>query len=139
MKEDLYKEYGMPYDIAVLSASQGWCNVLHAHGKHIMFPLLRKYPVQIFNWHAWESLPGIHEAQVMTGKCIMAGLERMDITVGHKNEIEHQIYETLRETGGRHVILSPGCVIRYPLDPEMLSFVRKAKEEIEERLLGNRD
>ena len=75
----------------------------------------------------------------MTGKCIMAGLERMDITVGHKNEIEHQIYETLRETGGRHVILSPGCVIRYPLDPEMLSFVRKAKEEIEERLLGNRD
>ena len=62
-----------------------------------MFPLLRKYPVQIFNWHAFESLPGIHEAQVMTGKCIMAGLERMDITDGHKNEIEHQIYETLRE------------------------------------------
>ena len=60
VKEDLYKEYGMPYDVAVLSASQGWCNVLHAHGKHIMFPLLRKYPVQIFNWHAFESLPGIH-------------------------------------------------------------------------------
>lgn len=139
VKEDLYKEYGMPYDIAVLSASQGWCNVLHAHGKHIMFPLLRKYPVQIFNWHAWESLPGIHEAQVMTGKCIMAGLERMDITDGHKNEIEHQIYETLRETGGRHVILSPGCVIRYPLDPDMLSFVRKAKGEIETKLLGTND
>lgn len=74
VKEDFYKEYGMPYDVAVLSASQGWCNVLHAHGKHIMFPLLRKYPVQIFNWHAWESLPGIHEAQVMTGKCIMPAL-----------------------------------------------------------------
>ena len=75
----------------------------------------------------------------MTGKCIMAGLERMDITDGHKNEIEHQIYETLRETGGRHVILSPGCVIRYPLDPDILSFVRKAKEEIETKLLGTGD
>lgn len=131
MEESLYREYGMPYDLAVLSASQGWCNVLHAHGKNIMFPLLRKYPVQIFNWHAWESLPDIRQARLMTGKCIMAGLERMDITGRHKNEIEYQIYETLRQTGGKKVILSPGCVIRYPLDTDMLAFVRKAKEEIE--------
>ena len=40
-----------------------------------MFPLLRKYPVQIFNWHAWESLPEIGEAALLTGKCLMAGLE----------------------------------------------------------------
>lgn len=133
-EESFYREYGMPYDLAVLSASSGWCNVLHAHGKNIMFPILRKYPVQIFNWHAWESLPTIAEAQLMTGKCIMAGLERMDITDHHKNEIEYQIYETLRQTGGRKVILSPGCVIRYPLDEEMLSFVRKAKEEIEQKM-----
>lgn len=135
-EESFYREYGMPYDLAVLAASSGWCNVLHGHGKNIMFPLLRKYPVQIFNWHAWESLPDIAEAQLMTGKCIMAGLERMDITEHHKNEIEYQIYETLKETGGRKVILSPGCVIRYPLDEEMLSFVRKAKEEIERKMFG---
>lgn len=134
-EESFYREYGMPYDLAVLAASSGWCNVLHAHGKDIMFPLLRKYPVQIFNWHAWESLPAIDEAQMMTGKCIMAGLERMDITERHKNEIEHQIYETLRQTKGRKIILSPGCVIRYPLDEEMLAFVRKAKNEIEGKLL----
>ena len=133
-EESFYREYGMPYDLAVLSASSGWCNVLHAHGKNIMFPLLRKYPVQVFNWHAWESLPEIAEAQLMTGRCIMAGLERMDITEHHKNEIEREIYETLKQTGGRKVILSPGCVIRYPLDEEMLFFVRKAKEEIEGKM-----
>lgn len=137
-EENFYREYGMPYDLAVLSASSGWCNVLHAHGKDIMFPLLRKYPVQIFNWHAWESLPEIDEAQALTGKCIMAGLERMDITGGRKNEIEYRIYETLRQTGGRKVILSPGCVIRYPLNEEILAFVRKAKNEIEEKLLKAR-
>lgn len=133
-EESFYREYGMPYDLAVLSASSGWCNVLHAHGKNIMFPLLRKYPVQVFNWHAFESLPEIAEAQLLTGKCIMAGLERMDITEHHKNEIEREIYETLKQTGGRKVILSPGCVIRYPLDEDMLSFVRKAKEEIEKKM-----
>lgn len=137
-EESFYREYGMPYDLAVLSASSGWCNVLHAHGKDIMFPLLRKYPVQIFNWHAWESLPTIDEARTLTGKCIMAGLERMDITEGKKNEIEYRIYETLKQTGGRHLILSPGCVIRYPLDEEMLTFVRKAKNEIEEKLFAEK-
>ena len=137
-EENFYREYGMPYDLAVLSASSGWCNVLHAHGKDIMFPLLRKYPVQIFNWHAWESLPEIGEAQALTGKCIMAGLERMDITGGRKNEIEYRIYKTLRQTGGRKIILSPGCVIRYPLNEEILAFVRKAKNEIEEKLLKTR-
>ena len=103
-----------------------------------MFPLLRKYPVQIFNWLAWESLPEIGEAQALTGKCIMAGLERMDITGGRKNEIEYRIYKTLRQTGGRKIILSPGCVIRYPLNEEILAFVRKAKNEIEEKLLKAR-
>lgn len=134
-EEEFYREYGKPYDMEVVHASRGWCNTLHAHGKDIMFPLLRDYPVEIFNWHAWESLPAVDEARDLTGKCIMGGLERMDITEGHKNQIEYQIYRTLKETEGRKVILSPGCVIRYPLDREMLSFVRKAKEEIEGRLL----
>ena len=62
----------------------------------------------------------------------------MDITDGKKNEIEYRIYETFRQTGGRKVILSPGCVIRYPLDEEMLAFVRKAKNEMEEKLLKAR-
>ena len=30
--------------------------------------------------------------------------------------------------GGRKIILSPGCVIRYPLNEEILAFVRKAKK-----------
>lgn len=131
MSEDMYKEYGVPYDTAVLSASRGWCNVLHAHGEDIMFPVLRKYPVQIFNWHAWESLPGPGMGEALSGKCIMTGIDRRHITAGRKNEIERDIYETIRQTGGKHLILSPGCVIRYPLDPATLAFVRRAKEDIE--------
>ncbi len=33
-----------------------------------------------------------------------------------------------------HRILTPGCVMRYPLDTEMLSFVKKAKDDVEAAL-----
>lgn len=135
MSDDMYKKYGVPYDTAVLSASRGWCNVIHAHGEDTMFPVLRKYPAQIYNWHAFESLPEPGEGEVLSGKCVMTGIDRRHITAGQKNGIEHTLYETIRQTKGRHLILSPGCVIRYPLDPAMLSFVRRAKEEIEDRLI----
>lgn len=35
-------------------------------------------------------------------------------------------------SGGRRLILTPGCVIRYPLNEEMLSYVKKTKESVEQ-------
>lgn len=135
-EEAFYAEYGVPYDVKVLEASRGWCNALHAHGDDIMFNLLKDYPVQIFNWHAWQTLPTVEEAALYTGKCLMGGIERMDITNHHMNALRHQIYETMKATGGRHLILTPGCVIRYPLDREMLNYVKQVKVETEKLLFG---
>lgn len=133
--EELYREYGMPYDKKVLEASSGWCNVLHAHGEDIMFNLLKDYPVQVFNWHAWQTLPTVEEAACYTDKCLMGGIERMDITNHKRNQLRSEIFNTIKATGGRGLILTPGCVIRYPLDDEMLSFVKTLKEETERVLL----
>ncbi len=129
--EEVYREYGMPYDVSVLQASTGWFNVLHCHGSEIMFNLLREYPVQVFNWHAWETLPTVEEACLYTGKCLMGGIERMDITNRRRNQVRHQIFETVKATKGRKLILTPGCVIRHPLDEQMLSFVKQVKLETE--------
>lgn len=134
-EESFYAEYGVPYDVKVLKASKGWCNALHAHGDDIMFNLLKDYPVQIFNWHAWQTLPTVEEAALYTGKCLMGGIERMDITNHKKNALRHEIYETIKATKGRHLILTPGCVIRYPLDEEMLAYVKQVKDETEKLLL----
>ena len=132
--EEIYREYGEPYDIKVLEAAkEGWFNILHAHGDNIMFNILKDYPVQVFNWHAYETLPEMDEARSMTGKTLMGGLMRMDITNGNRNEIMNQIYKSMKILGRRNLILTPGCVIRYPLDEAMLHFVREAKETIEER------
>ena len=132
MTDEEYLEFGKPYDLKVLeSASKGWFNVIHAHGNNIMFDILKTYPVQAFNWHAWETLPDINEARDLTGKCLMGGIMRMDITNCHKNEVRNQIYQSIKLLNKKKHILTPGCVIRYPLNENMLKFVKKTKEEIE--------
>ena len=84
VSSEFYAEYGKPWDLEVLAAAKdGWFNTLHAHGKNIMFELLKDYPVSVFNWHVGESLPTMPEAHDLTGKCLMGGLERMDITNRH--------------------------------------------------------
>lgn len=140
--EEIYEEYGAFYDRQVLdraNESGGWCNVLHAHGEDIMFSLLKDYPVQVFNWHAWQTLPTVEEALLYTGKCLMGGIERMDITNHKKNKLREEIFNTIKVTNGKHLILTPGCVIRYPLDEEMLVFVKQLKLETEEILVYRRN
>lgn len=135
MSAEMYRKYGVPYDLRVIEAAKdGWMNTIHAHGENIMFELLKDYPVDVFNWHAWETLPAIDEAQLLTGKCLMGGLKRMDITARDHNAIMHQIFECFKLLGGKNQILTPGCVVRYPLDEETLKFIRRAKDEIEDKM-----
>ncbi len=133
-----YQEFGKPYDIRVLNAANqagGWLNALHCHGEDIMFDIVKDYPVQVLNWHVWETLPTIDEALSLTDKCIMGGLKRFDITNCNYNAIRHQIYECCRVSKGKRLFLTPGCVIRYPLNSQMLSYVKKVKEEIEQAIV----
>ena len=135
MTVEEYREYGVPYDLEVLEAAKdGWMNTIHAHGTDIMVEVLKDYPIPIFNWHAWETLPAVDEAAVVTRKCLMGGLNRTDITQCHWNEIRHQIYECCRLMKGQGQILTPGCVIRYPLNDEMLRFIKQTKTEIEKKM-----
>lgn len=135
MTAEEYLEYGKPYDLMVLEAAKdGWFNTIHAHGNNIMFDILKDYSVSVFNWHAGETLPELDEAFLMTGKCLMGGLKRMDITNRNKNEIQNQIYESFKALNGLHQILTPGCVIRYPLDDEMLFYVKRIKDYIEGKI-----
>lgn len=132
IEESVYKEFGEKYDLEVLKAAENlWFNIIHAHGNDIMFDILKDYPTQVFNWHAWESLPEISYIANTTNKAILSGLVRADITNKNKNKISDEIYKTLISTKGKKTIISPGCVIRYPLDEDILKFISKEKERIE--------
>lgn len=132
IEESIYKEFGEKYDLEVLKATNKlWFNIIHAHGNDIMFDILKDYPSQAFNWHAWESLPEVSYIANTSNKTILAGLVRGDITNKNKNKISDEIYKTLISTKGKKIIISPGCVIRYPLDENILNFTCKEKERIE--------
>ena len=128
--EKTFREYGEFYDRQVLKTSTGMCDTIHCHGTSIMFDILKDYPVDIFNWHAWESLPSLEEAKA-TGKCIMGGLDRRDITDRNFDKIRFQIQECLKTFEKKKHILAPGCVIRYPLDQKVLSFIKKTSDELQ--------
>ncbi|MBR0386031.1 MAG: hypothetical protein IJI05_05750 [Erysipelotrichaceae bacterium] len=127
--EDIFREFGAFYDRQVLEASNGFCDTLHAHGTNIMFDILKDYPVDIFNWHCWESTPDLETAAQMD-RCLMGGIVRGDITNSNYAEIDRQITACWNTLKGHHHILSPGCVIRYPLNDEALAYVREAKNRI---------
>ncbi|MED4782584.1 uroporphyrinogen decarboxylase family protein [Brevibacillus choshinensis] len=121
-----YAEFGVPYDLQVLEAIQpfSWFNVVHIHGTNIYHHLMVDYPVQAINWHIWETEPKLQDfVQAAPDKIIVGGLQRSNITNGSIDEIIKEIQEVSRLTVGNRIILTPGCVIRYPVEETVLQQV----------------
>jgi len=132
MKEAEYREFGVPYDLEVLEAVKpnSWFNVMHIHGDNIWFDLLKDYPVQGISWHVWETAPTVGEFLAAdTGKCLVGGLRRFKITEGILPEIEKDIRETTRLTGGKRLFLAPGCEIRAPYNAAAFEYIKLAITE----------
>ena len=115
-------------------ANEGWLNIIHLHGNNVMFRIFKDYPVQVINWHIGETLPEIEEGHDLSTKCILGGLNRMDITNKNINEIQNQIYTAVKKLKKQGHILSPGCVIRYPLDEDFLQYIKETKEFVEKSI-----
>ena len=128
LAEEEYREFGVPYDLEVLEAVEGgsWFNVVHIHGNGIMFGLLEDYPVQGISWHVWETKPTVEEfVAADKAKCIVGGLRRSMITSGNRPELAKDVSGMMRITGGRRLMLAPGCVVRAPCDQETLRYLRR--------------
>ena len=87
------------------------------------------------NWHIWETPPDIASAQAQTDKCLMGGIVRSDVTSCDKAAIEKQIFNAIEQTKGSRLILTPGCVIRYPINQDMLRFIVDSKTKAEKHFL----
>ncbi len=123
-----YQEFGVAYDLQVLQAIQGasWFNVMHIHGNNIMFDLLKDYPVQGISWHVWETDPTVEAfLTAQTGKSIVGGLQRFNITNNMRSELKQEIEDMVKLTGGKKLFIAPGCVIRAPFDWDTLLFIKE--------------
>jgi len=134
MPEALYREFGRPYDlIALQGAVNGWLNVLHIHGEQdLMFDLVLDYPVQVLNWSDRTAGPSLREARGMTSKCLMGGWnENGAIAHGPDEKILEEAKDAVAQTGGRKLILAPGCSVPDDTDPRWLHYARDIVDEIE--------
>ena len=128
LAEEEYREFGVPYDLEVLEAVEGgsWFNVVHIHGDDILFGLLEGYPVQGISWHVWETRPTVEDfIAADSAKCIVGGLRRSMITSDNFPELAKDVSGMMRITGGRRLMLAPGCVVRAPYDKETLRYLRR--------------
>lgn len=135
LSPSLYRKYGFPYDIAVLSSSPGWCNILHAEGKEIMFPLLRKYPVQFITRNAPDSLQGLKEMAALSQKSIIGGLSLDSLSQDRRDYLEHEVYMALKETQGKRLVISPGTALPDSITQETTTWLKHMLSEFEHKLL----
>ena len=115
LTEDEYRAFGTDYDLRVLEAVRGKApfNVLHNCGDHIYFDLLASYPVEAISWAA--TLPGnptLAEGQQHTSKAVMGGVsEKTALPDGTPEQVAGEVLRAIEQTGGRRVLVAPGCSI----------------------------
>ncbi len=120
--EDAYRADYLAHDIAALNGARGgWFNAVHMHGDDILFDVLKDLPLPVLNWHIGETSPSIAEYRKAGGaKAVLGGLRRMPITQGNMAAIEDDLAAIHAANGGCGVLISPGCVIRHPVDTAVL-------------------
>lgn len=115
LTEDEYRTFGTEYDLRVLEAVAGRApfNVLHNCGDNIYFDLLAEYPVHAISWAA--TLPGnptLGEGKQRTSRAVMGGVsEKTTLADGTPDAVAAEVRQAIAETGGRRVLLAPGCSI----------------------------
>ncbi len=108
---DEYKTFGVPFDRRALEPSRGlWCNMLHLHGHNVYFELVSEFSFQIVNWHDREGSPSLAEAQEKFKGAVCGGLRQDTLVYADQFKVREEAADALKQTKGRRLILSTGCV-----------------------------
>lgn len=130
--DEFYREFGKPYDVAVLGASSGWCNMVTLEGEEWMLDIIRNYPIQICHWEGDTVLPTIEEVYQFCDFALMAPLPAKDVAWENKTKLTHILYEAMKATGGRRLLFSAKAEAR-DIEKNYL-FLQNRAEEIRNKL-----
>jgi len=115
MREEAYRDLVLPYDLAVLEAlpESAWFNVLHLCGPNLNFSLARDLPSHAVSWSIHnQGNPSLSGGRDIAGRAVMGGLsQRSALVYGPPPRIEEEVRAAIRETGGRGLLLAPGCSV----------------------------
>ena len=131
LPEETYRRLGVPYDLRVLDSlddNEGaWLTVLHLHGSRPLFNLANEYSVDAVNWHDRETEPMLGDAMSLTQRGLAAGIARSGpIALGDVESTVTEVRNAIDQTGGRRLIVAPGCVVPWNAPAETLRAARMA-------------
>ncbi len=118
----VYDELVFPTDLRIVEAlpAAAWFNVVHLCGSHVNMDVGRRLPVQAVSYSIHnQGNPPLGDARRLTGKAVMGGLEQRGVLVGGPPAaIRAQVQDAIASTGGRGLLLAPGCSVP-PRAPEV--------------------
>jgi len=131
LSEAEYRAYGRPYDLRIMEACEGlWFNLLHLHGRNVMFDLVADYPVQAVNWHDQETWPSLAVAKQRFPGAVVGGLHRIEtVQRGSPDEVAAAVQQAIADTDGRRLIVGTGCVTYTNTPMSNIRTVRQAVEQ----------
>ena len=112
--EDEYRRFGEPYDRRVLEhvRPKSKLTVLHCHGSNLMFDVLAALPAHAWNWDDRRAGPSLRDAQRHVPGAVIGGLDQWGaLRDGTPDAASAEAQDALAQTGGRGIILGPGCVL----------------------------
>jgi uroporphyrinogen decarboxylase len=112
--EDEYRRFGEPYDRRVLEhvRPKSKLTVLHCHGSNLMFDILAALPAHAWNWDDRRAGPSLRDGQRHVPGAVIGGLDQWGaLRDGTPDAASAEAQDALAQTGGRGVILGPGCVL----------------------------
>ena len=109
-----YLRFGKRYDLEIFAALKGKTrlDLLHVHGEDVMFDLLADYPVSLVNWHDRLTAPTLRDALQRFPGLLVGGVEEnRTLTRGPQDAIGAEVRDAIAQTGGRRLMIGPGCVL----------------------------
>ena len=131
LRRDEHAEFGAAYDHQVLEALRPRARylLLHVHGVDIYFDQAAAYPVDLLNWHDRLTWPTLQEAMPRFRGALVGGIrERDTLLTGPLDAIRVEIEDARRQTGGRRLVIGPGCVVPTHVPDAHLCALRAAVE-----------
>jgi len=115
MPEAVYRELVLPLDRKVLThlPPRAWFNVVHLCGSNLNFELAHDMPAQVVSWSIHnQGNPSLAEGKEISGRAVMGGLsQRATLVYGPPPRIEEEARRAVQDTGGRGLLLAPGCSV----------------------------
>jgi uroporphyrinogen decarboxylase len=131
LTEAEFEEFGKPYDLRVLNAVQGApFNLLHICGPYAYFDVVTDYPVHAINWATLgQHNPTLAEAEQRTRQALVGGVDELGtLQTGTPEQVIEEALTAIQTTGGRHLLLTPGCGTNLDVPSENLHALRRAAD-----------